>query len=95
MNGNGVKDAGETGLLNWRIKISGAISVQFLRAHQVNICSSNLNAGNYTVSEVQKSGWTQTAPAGGIYSVTLSLGQAVTGRDFGNRPIGNISGMGI
>ncbi|MEK7264040.1 MAG: SdrD B-like domain-containing protein, partial [Bacteroidota bacterium] len=93
MNGNGVKDAGETGLLNWRIKISGAISDSILTSASGEYMFSNLNAGNYTVSEVQKSGWTQTAPAGGIYSVTLSLGQAVTGRDFGNRPIGNISGM--
>jgi photosystem II stability/assembly factor-like uncharacterized protein/uncharacterized protein (DUF2141 family) len=92
-NGNGVKDAGENGLANWKIKISGPVADSLLTSGTGEYYFGNLTAGNYTVSEVQQNGWTQTAPASGTHSVSLSNGQSVTGKDFGNRPLGMFSGM--
>src|SRR5664280_1024891 len=44
-----------------------------------------LSPGTYTVSEAQQSGWAQTAPAGGSYTVSLANAQAVNNLDFGNQ----------
>ncbi|MBM4167191.1 MAG: hypothetical protein FJ218_09790, partial [Ignavibacteria bacterium] len=93
INGNGVKDAGENGLANWKIKISGPVVDSLLTSGAGEYYFGNLTAGTYTVSEVQQNGWTQTAPASGTYSVSLSNGQSSTGKDFGNRAMGMISGM--
>jgi hypothetical protein len=52
---------------------------------------SNLGPGTHVLREVVQAGWEQTAPAGGSYSVSLTSGQTITGRDFGNRS-GTITG---
>jgi PKD repeat protein len=53
--------------------------------------------GNYTITEVLQSGWTQTAPPGGYYLVNMTSGTLVnTGLNFTNMEIpksGNISGI--
>ncbi|MBS4027962.1 MAG: T9SS type A sorting domain-containing protein, partial [Ignavibacteriales bacterium] len=95
-NGNGVKDVGESGLANWRIKISGAKIDSTLTNGSGVYTFTSVPAGNFTVSEVVQSGWTQTLPASpGTYSVTLSSGQSVTGKDFGNQAIQYSSISGI
>ena len=45
----------------------------------------DLDPGTYTVREVVKPGWQQTAPASGYHEVSVASGQAVEGVDFGNR----------
>ena len=47
---------------------------------------TNLAPGPYVVRQLTPAGHTQTAPAGGAHRVTVTAGQAVTGRDFGNFP---------
>lgn len=44
----------------------------------------NLSPGDYSVREVNRTGWTQTAPASGSQDVTLTAGLAKTGVDFSN-----------
>lgn len=44
----------------------------------------NLPTGTYVVREVLKPGWIQTFPASGKHQVTLSAGQVVKGKNFGN-----------
>ena len=44
--------------------------------------SKNLPAGTFSV-RVIKSGWKPTAPAGGSFSISVSTGGVVTGRNFG------------
>jgi uncharacterized protein (DUF2141 family) len=81
-NGNGALDSGE---ISTTTDKHGAYKF------------SNLPAGTYTVREVQQVGWTQTYPstnaANDQYSFTLSAGQKVTKKDFGNFKLGSISGM--
>jgi len=86
LNGNGVRDPGEPGLSGWTMQANGPTG-PFTAATDVNgyYHFLNLGAGTYTVTEVPQSGWTQTAPAGGLpYTVTLAQSQQVNGQDFGN-----------
>ena len=45
----------------------------------------NLTPGIHTIRETLLSGWTETAPVGGVYTVTVVAGGKITGRDFGNK----------
>ncbi len=48
----------------------------------------------YTVAEVERGNWVQTAPPGGVHTEFLSPGETVEGRDFGNEPqSGDIRGV--
>lgn len=87
LNGNGVRDTGEPGLANWTIQVTNSTgNSQTTTTDSAGNYSLTVPAPEtYTVSEVLQSGWTQTAPTTGTYSVTVSPGQVVTSRDFGNR----------
>ncbi|MBS4028761.1 MAG: T9SS type A sorting domain-containing protein [Ignavibacteriales bacterium] len=86
-NGNGVKDGNDAGIQGWKIRITGAKNDSTLTNAEGNYTFSNLIAGNYTVSEAQQSGWTQTFPTPtSSYSTTLTSGESETGFDFGNYP---------
>ena len=90
LNGNGVKDSGESGLANWVISIkiqnaAGWVIIKDTTDVNGNYCFNNLQAGTYTISEINQSGWIQTYPANpGTHTVILTAGQNVTGVDFGN-----------
>lgn len=87
-NSNGVRDAGEPGLPNWRIGL-GIASVPFAVTDSIGeYCFYNLPPGTYTVSEVQQSGWQQTSPSpSGTHVVTLPAGATIDSLDFGNTEI--------
>jgi uncharacterized repeat protein (TIGR01451 family) len=87
LNGNGVRDTGEPGLANWTIQVtdSNGITHTTTTDSQGNYSLTVPAPGTYTVAEVLQSGWTQTAPTSGTYSVTVSPGQVINNRDFGNR----------
>jgi hypothetical protein len=85
LNANGIKDPGESGLANWTITLTAPgqeFPINTLTDGNGNYVFSGLAAGNYTVGEVLKTGWMQTAP-GGTYNVSLN-GIDATGKDFGN-----------
>lgn len=86
LNGSGVRDMGEPGLANWTIKFtdSNGNTQTTTTDSQGNYSITVPAPGTYTVSEVLQSGWTQTAPTTGTYAVTVSPGQVVNNRDFGN-----------
>ncbi len=85
-NGNGVRDAGEPGLVGWVIDAfgyNGAETYAYTNTtgHYV---LSDLPPGTYIVSQCGGDGWTQTLPQGdGTYTVAIASGQVVTGQDFG------------
>ncbi|MFH2002837.1 MAG: SdrD B-like domain-containing protein, partial [Planctomycetota bacterium] len=90
LNGNGVKDPGEPGLANWEIRLMEAAGGTRSTLTDVNgnYFFNLLEDGIYTVSEVNKPGWVQTAPQPvppGTYTVTIDGGLDVDGRDFGNK----------
>jgi hypothetical protein len=67
----------DLGLSGWTITLHDAngnvVGTQVTDA-QGNYCFTNLAAGNYTVSETNQPGWTQTYPASGTHGVTLAPG---------------------
>lgn len=85
LNANGIQDAGELGIPNWTIQLtsstSGPVTAttdQFGYYRFMNVAN-----GNYTISEQQQNGWTQTYPTSSTHQVNLTGGSAVVA-DFGN-----------
>ena len=85
LNGNGLQEAGELGLANWQIGVGIAAIPPVTTGEKGQYCISDLPAGTYTVSEIQKVPWVQTYPAAaGTHTVTLTTGQQLNGVNFGN-----------
>ncbi|MEG5062329.1 SdrD B-like domain-containing protein [Microcoleus sp. B3-A4] len=96
-NGNGTRDAEETGLSGRQIFLdvngnnsldSGETTVT--TNNSGNYSFNNLNPGTYNVREVQQTGWTQTTanPA----PINLGSGESRSGINFGNFQNISISG---
>jgi len=85
LNGNGVWDKlSEPALSGWTINMAGTLSGSTTTDVNGYYEFNYLPAGSYTISEVLKPGWVQTAPSGGTYSVTATSGGIYSDRDFGN-----------
>lgn len=82
-NGNGKKDANEVGLAGWTIQLKkqGGPVVSAVTLADGTYSFIGLNAGTYTLSEVQQSGWRQTQHPG---SVKIKSGTVSTNDNFGN-----------
>src|SRR5262249_4870411 len=89
-----VKDAGEPGLVGWRIRLAlnGVPTDSMLTDGAGNYTFAALTAGTYTVSEASQSGWVRTAPPGGSYTISVTSGSNVSSKDFGNFQLGSIAG---
>ena len=82
-NHDGIHQTSESGLPGWTIQLSSGQTVVTDQAG--NYCFTHLPAGSYTITEQNKTGWTQTFPKNPpSYSVALGAGTAVGGKDFGN-----------
>jgi hypothetical protein len=85
LNCNGQWDGGEPGLAGWTINLAGPVNTSVLTGAGGTYCFNGLPAGNYTVSENQQPGWTQTKPLPpGTYNIILLAGQNMLAIDFGN-----------
>lgn len=91
LDGNGKKDGGENGLAGWTITLSmGAVQMTATTGADGSYCFNNLQAGTYTISETQQSGWQQTYPINANnHNVTITPGLNLIGIDFGNKEILN------
>jgi protocatechuate 3,4-dioxygenase beta subunit len=100
LNGNGVKDAGDSGLGGWTIQLdkdaNGSVDATATTDGGGNYSFANLGPGVYRVREVLQAGWVQTTsnPA----DITAASGVNVSGLDVGGLEFGNfelitISGM--
>ncbi|HNX39134.1 MAG TPA: SdrD B-like domain-containing protein, partial [Methanothrix sp.] len=87
-NGNGNRDAGETGLNGWTINLeqpAGTVVQTAVTAADGSYSFTGLSAGTYVISEALQPGWTQKAPPGGKHTVTLTGStSSAGGKDFGN-----------
>jgi serine-aspartate repeat-containing protein C/D/E len=101
-NGNGVRDAGETGLAGVTITRTSSINdpagaqLSVVTDAQGNFTFANVPFGNFTLSETVPAGFAQTAPpVPGTNLVSINFAQrSVSGVLFGNRPVGGtISGV--
>ena len=91
LNANSARDPGEPGLDGWTINLeqpAGTVIQTKTTAADGSYSFTGLAPGTYVISEVQQTGWTQKAPAGGKYTVTLdATTTSATGKDFGNSTI--------
>jgi len=100
LNGNSVKDANEPALKGITIRLYDNNQIIDSVVTDTNgfYRFSNVSPGTYVVEEVVPSGWEQTAPTtdSGTYPITITTGQKIANKDFGNRKINkttSISGM--
>ncbi len=97
-DGDGVKDVGEAGLAGWTIFIDSdndgvkdAGETSTTTDSSGNYSFTDLTVGNYTIREVQQSGWEQTTT--NPSAINITSGTDTTGVDFGNFQLGSISGQ--
>ncbi|KAF0152271.1 MAG: Cna B domain protein [Ignavibacteria bacterium] len=94
LNGNRIND-NEPGLSGWVIELkyngpNGVVTLRDTTDSRGNYCFNNLPFGTYTLTEVNKSGWTQTTPASpGSYTVIINQEVNLIGKDFGNKEVVN------
>jgi hypothetical protein len=93
VNANGVKNAGEPGLPNWSVQITGNMygPNSAVTDANGNWTIENIGPGSHVISEVPQAGWTQTFPVSvSTYSFDATsanvLGADQTDKDFGNAP---------
>lgn len=85
LNKNGIKDEGEPGLDGWTIGIFGGMQTSTVTTDTSGeYAFGDLQPGIYDVFEIQQPCWEQTSLPG-VYSITLTSEQHITGIDFGNR----------
>ncbi|HET9795657.1 MAG TPA: SdrD B-like domain-containing protein [Thermoanaerobaculia bacterium] len=99
-NGNGLQDAGESGVAGVTINLfaasGGALVATTTTGADGTFTFTGINPGSYQVSEVVPDGTVQTLPGGsGMVPVTVAAGQTASGVLFGNRSSagGTISGF--
>jgi len=100
IDGNGVKDFGETGLSGWTIyaDLNDNEKLDFGEpstgtGFDGSYTLRGLFPGIHTIREVVKKGWVYTKPTDGKYVVQITIGSVITGKDFGNFKLGSISGI--
>ncbi|MCX6668407.1 MAG: SpaA isopeptide-forming pilin-related protein, partial [Methanothrix sp.] len=89
INGNGVKDPGEPGIVNWGIDLVLAVPGPDLLLAQVQTDASgaysfdHLFPGAYQVKELAKQGWTPTTPT----ELAVNIPGSSANQNFGNRVV--------
>jgi protocatechuate 3,4-dioxygenase beta subunit len=100
LDGDGQKDAGDSGLADWWIYLdkdgSGTLNAGDVatQTDSSGNYSFSVQPGAYQVREVQQDGWIQTT-ATTVYVVNVAAGNSYSGRDFGNFKLFSISGRKV
>jgi hypothetical protein len=93
LDGDGVRDPGEPGLAGWTVFVDLKGTGTFDPGDPFAVTGADgtysikgVPDGTWNIYEVPQPSWTQTAPAGGFYTVTLDPSTTVIGGiDFGNQ----------
>jgi hypothetical protein len=75
------------------INLTGPVTASTVTDSHGNYHFSSLPAGTYHVNEISPSGWVETYPVSGSYTIVLAAGKISKKDDFGNFKLGSISGM--
>jgi hypothetical protein len=101
INGNGVRDTGEPGLLGWIIYDDLNNSGTFLPGDPFAVSNAQgaysltgVGPGTHHIREFLFPGWIQGSPAAG-YTITTASGQNISARDFGDRLVNPASIAGV
>jgi protocatechuate 3,4-dioxygenase beta subunit len=93
VNGNQIKDIGETNLANWMVRLSGTKTDSMQTDSVGNYQFSLLGPGNYSVNIDKQAGFSQTHPSfPGFQNITMTSGLNDTGNDFGFGEFGSAAG---
>jgi hypothetical protein len=99
VNADGVFGAGEPGLAGRSVYLdvdqNGALSAgepTRVTDSQGRYTFASMGPGNYTVRQVQLSGWRKTTPAAG-HAFALALGENALAKNFGNTTRAQVSGF--
>lgn len=91
INGNGIREANESGLAEVSISISGAgVERVAITSVEGRYSFTDLGPGNYTIEETDPSGFISTTP--NVRAITLASG-SVASASFGDQPVESISGV--
>ena len=95
LNSDSTKNPGEKGLSGWEMVLTGSTwfgkplpTLTATTDNNGNYKFERLLPGTYKVSETSRTGWTQTAPAGGSHSIVFDVRtppREAKDNDFGNR----------
>ena len=95
-NGNGAKDSGEPALSGWRVYLDTNRNGAYDSGERNVVTGSSgaysftgVAAGTYNVRQVDQGGWNRT---NSTYVLTVSAGQSITGKNFGNFKSASIAG---
>jgi len=98
LNRDSLLTTGEPALAGWNIFIDANNNGTLEATEPSTVTNAtgayafaNIPPGNYSLREVQQPGWTQTTPNPG--PVNLTGGANITGINFGNNQLGNITGL--
>lgn len=80
---------GDAGVPDWPISLDGGDPL--LTGTDGGYRFTGLRPGTYTIAEVARDGWRQTAPATGSHTVTVRSGDVATALDFGNVCLGDVA----
>ncbi|MGH7177475.1 MAG: SdrD B-like domain-containing protein, partial [Tepidisphaeraceae bacterium] len=93
-DGDGVKDANEQGMEGVIVFIDKDNDGVFDAAERSRVTTStgayrftNLAPGTYNIRIAPTSGFSQTAPPGGLFRLTVVAGQSLSNRNFGQEPV--------
>ncbi len=89
IDGNNMREAGEPGLQQWWVKLSGGKNDSTRTTADGMYSFTGLKPRPYVVSEDGKAGWVQTFPLMKVHTLLLKSGERVQGKDFGNFRVGS------
>ena len=93
---DGTLDSGDPGLSGWTVELNNTStnSTYTTTTNSSGLYSlSGVAAGTYTLSEVLRPGFAQTAPvAPSTFTITVVSGQTVSNENFGNQATASING---
>ena len=93
-NSDSIREAGETGLANWRLDITGKMQESVYTDSNGTYSIGGLDSGTYIITQQQQSVWRRTFPSFASYVLTIGVNDSITGIDFGDAyPWNSIEGM--
>ncbi len=83
-NADNIREAGETGLANWRLDITGKIQGSVYTDSNGIYSLGGLDSGTYIITQQPQAVWLRTFPSFASYVLTVGVHDNISGIDFGD-----------